>query len=132
LTFARLLAKPLPLPEQENAVSLALRLILQKTIPEQIFLFGSGARWERTAYSDLDFLLIYSSKEDLKLARDSGVFSVSSALGIPCDFLLFDLKSFSENTQRSGVCQVVYEEGLLLFENRVQLFKKGNADGSEK
>ena len=116
MTFAKLLAKPLSAADQANLVTQAVALILQKTNPTRIFLFGSAGRSEMTDYSDLDLALVFEDSNAVKLARKSGVFSISGVLNWPCDLLLFDKLTFETNSEIGGVCQIIKEEGRVLFE----------------
>jgi predicted nucleotidyltransferase len=80
----------------EDQIESAVAILVREAQPEQIILFGSYARGEATAESDLDLLVVgkevrHSQAEMARLRR------ALSPLRIPVDILVTDVKHLSSS-----------------------------------
>ncbi len=79
----------------EKAIREAITRLVQKAMPEQIFLFGSYARGDFRDTSDLDFLVI---KREVKSRRKETValYDAVRSMRIPVDILLISQATFDK------------------------------------
>ena len=113
MSLTRLSEKPLAANELERRIKSVTDEILRICKPSKIILFGSGADGTAKPSSDLDFAVIFSSKEDRRSAKE--IYKISAKVGFPIDFLLFDEISFNEKLELGGVCELIKAEGRELF-----------------
>lgn len=118
MVLARLLAEKIPDEQAAALVERAAAWIRDKFHPAAIWLFGSAARHEMTEFSDLDFLVLFEGREELRQARTNGIFKLSSCIGWPVDLIVMLYDTFAEKSQIGGVCQIAKEEGVCLYESK--------------
>ncbi len=116
-------AKPLAISQITKKEGEALQTFVQRLLAElgqqvaQVFLFGSKARGDSSADSDVD-VLILAKDEDWQLQKT--ISKISSQIDLDYDILLNTLliadkrwKQMSE--ERFSICRNVEREGILLF-----------------
>jgi uncharacterized protein len=85
----------------EDSIQEAVRLLVEAAHPEKIILFGSYARDDFTADSDLDFLVILSAVDDtfeemMRMER------VLLSLSVPVDVLVYSADDVRERAHLRG------------------------------
>ncbi len=116
-------AKPLAVSQITKKEGEALQTFVQRLLAElgqqvaQVILFGSKARGDSSADSDVD-VLILAKDEDWQLQKT--ISKISSQIDLDYDILLNTLliadkrwKQMSE--ERFSICRNVEREGILLF-----------------
>lgn len=100
--------------ETQERVKRALSLVLICCKPQNVILFGSAARGELTASSDIDMVVVLKECLDLK-----SLFKILSAkkaeLPFDVDFFLVDENTFAEKSQIGGVFFDAFWEGKVLY-----------------
>ncbi len=99
----------------KSIVDAKLKFILSLCTPHQIFVFGSAARNEMTDHSDVDLALIFIEEAELRAAREV-VFRRSPGDEWPQDLLLYIKSDFERKKNTGGVCQLIAQEGICIFE----------------
>ena len=97
------------------------RLVRSGALPHisKVILFGSGARSELTEISDLDFCVIVHEGTDVKLIKRMIAQAPREAGDeVVYDVLVFDGETFQSKSQMGGVCQIIAEEGLVIFSSQ--------------
>jgi predicted nucleotidyltransferase len=102
------------LPEIRRLVA----LITAKIIPEKIILFGSYARGDNQADSDIDILIIV---KNLKNEREVTGLLYKSLLkediAVPVDLLAIDNEKYDKLKNRNGyIYKTIEQEGKILYE----------------
>jgi len=89
--------------------------------PEQIYLFGSSARGEERAGSDLDFLVVLPDDAPRELLISGKEYRLLSGIPVPVDVVPFR-RSFFE-ARRSWLMSlpaIVAREGKLVYDARAE------------
>jgi predicted nucleotidyltransferase len=101
--------------EDTNArVQQVLRLVLECCQPMQVVLFGSAARGELTASSDIDMVVVVEDACFVK-ALQKQLCANSGGLLFPVDFLVTDRETYQKKSQIGGVYFDAAHEGIILF-----------------
>ena len=100
--------------ETESLVESKLKWILDGCSPTRVILFGSASRGELTDYSDVDFAVLFDSIPALIEGRKT-LFSRPRLDDWPQDILCFEEADFLRRVQTGGVCEIIAEEGQVLF-----------------
>lgn len=95
-------------------VSPLLAAILERTAPSAVLLFGSAARGDFDACSDLDFVVIYPSLEIASEARHK-LYQQRPASAHAVDFLCVDEATFLQRSKLGGVYFNAAIEGKWLY-----------------
>jgi predicted nucleotidyltransferase len=105
--------------EYSQALSDALDRILDHLINrskvEQVILFGSYAAGRRDLFTDLDLLVVMSSKQDF-LSRTVELYQQLTA-GVDLDLLVYTPEEFEQQRQRGFVRQAL-KTGRVLYEKK--------------
>lgn len=97
-----------------------VRVIVREVDPEQIYLFGSQARGEARADSDVDLLIVERKPfgpQHSRFQEINRIYRVLSSFRIPKDILLYSDDEFAK--WRNSINHVIgrcYREGKLLYE----------------
>ncbi len=110
-----LLPKKLQYEFQQRLIEYQIQRILSCCDPSAIILFGSAAECKMTESSDIDIAVLFPDMISLAQARRTLYLMAPGEHSWPCDLLLFTSSEFLEKLQRGGVCEVIREEGRLLF-----------------
>ena len=114
MVLAKINAIPLPKEEVENLVARLLAEILRRLEPLEIILFGSAARGQMTAYSDLDVVIVIDEAHDIKpTIRKLG--GVSAVLHWPVDLLVVDKRQYDVKKDLGGVFWDAHAFGTMIF-----------------
>ncbi len=100
-----------------------LKYILTKSNPLAVYLFGSLAQDQYTDVSDIDLALVYASKVELKSAKKQ-ILNNRPFLDVAIDFLFFTDEEFQQKSQRGGVCQIIHEDGEILYQGQKNVASK--------
>ena len=95
--------------EAEKIASIIHRVLK----PKSLFLFGSAARGEFTSQSDFDFLLLYSSGEDLRKGQKllRSIYPISE---YPVELVWMLDDDFATKMKIGGLPFIVAQEGIQL------------------
>lgn len=93
---------------------------------EQILLFGSMARNEMTAASDIDLAVIFSSREFAIHHKGTLRQIKNQTISWPCDIFVCDRNWFNQRRVLGGVCMHIDSDGKTLFLR----LEKGDHDGT--
>jgi predicted nucleotidyltransferase len=94
-------------------------LITSKISPERIVLFGSYARGENKANSDIDILIIVKNLEnERKITGSLYKELLSNSISIPIDFLAVDYDKYNKLKDKIGyIYKTIEQEGQILYPN---------------
>lgn len=97
----------------ENVISTVQRYFQARTLPvDKVWLFGSFARSEQTAESDVDLLIRFSADSNVDLWDYAGILQdLEDLLGIKVDLA-------KEGKLRPGIEQEVDKEKILIYERK--------------
>ena len=115
--MSRFSPKPVSNEECQKIVKKKLEWILKLCSPSRVWVFGSAARCDMTDHSDVDLALIFDDKSKLKAARDK-VFVRAPDDEWPQDILLYIESDFERKKKVGGVCQIIAEDGVCLYERK--------------
>jgi predicted nucleotidyltransferase len=102
----------------ELVIAKAAKLLNKALNPKKIILFGSHARNEATATSDLDFLLVMENGTNRRKTA-AFAYSVLGTIGIPKDIVVATEEDLQNTTQYDGtVLSPALAEGKVLYENK--------------
>ena len=110
----KLLAKPLTVNEQEFLISAFKDRLLSYPGLAHLYLIGSAQRMEMTDASDLDFVAVFSSIEDMVKAKEQ-FYGTPRPVEWPCDILWYLEPDFKRRAAIGGVCMIALQDGLKLF-----------------
>jgi predicted nucleotidyltransferase len=106
--------------ERKDLLDRMVRRIVAEVGPEQIFLFGSWAKGEERADSDLDLLVV--EREEFGPARSrraemARVWGALSGFGVPVDVLLFSRAEIERHRGAiNHVAARALREGRMLYD----------------
>ena len=106
----KILAKRLPVTDVEELKVKVVRLILERSSPDAVYIFGSAVRNEMTTSSDIDVACIFEGEQAAKTAR-SELRGLSAALGWPVDLLIYDEETFMKQAEIGGICHMIKYDG---------------------
>lgn len=116
MVLAKLTASHLDKSRQKEILGAAASFIKNTGISyEEVLVFGSAARKEMTAYSDLDLLVIVSESSKCPEVYRALV-GLSTAIQWPVDLVVSDRKSYKERSNLGGLFAIVKIEGRPLVE----------------
>jgi predicted nucleotidyltransferase len=96
-----------------------VRRIVEVVQPEKIVLFGSRARGDARAGSDLDLLVIAKSKEP-RYRRSVPLYGALSDIQVPMDILVYSPKEVKEwSGVRQAFVTTALREGQVIYERQV-------------
>ncbi len=113
--MSRFAPKKISASETAALIDSKLKWILAGCTPNRVILFGSASRGELTDHSDVDFALLFESAEALTAAKKT-LFSRPREDDWPQDILLFVEADFVRKTQTGGVCEIIADEGKVIFQ----------------
>ncbi len=89
--------------------------IVRRHAPLSVYLFGSSiAGGTRHESSDIDLAIILSNFADVKPCQ-AAVYPAPPLTSEKLDLLFYAQDSFSKKAGHGGVCQVIWEEGQLIY-----------------
>jgi predicted nucleotidyltransferase len=109
--------------ETQKEVDKRLQWILEACSPVKIILFGSAAKGTMNQNSDLDFIVIFSNEENLKITSQK-VLGRKPPHSIPADILFYHLDNFNKRASIGGICFVAAQEGKVMYEAAPIVFSK--------
>jgi predicted nucleotidyltransferase len=93
---------------------------------ESVILFGSLARNEMTAASDIDLAIIVDQPSRVKSTKETVRQCKRSNLTWPADLFICDREWYEKRKDFGGICMAIASQGKILFERS----KGGLADGT--
>lgn len=112
----KLTAKPLDPEDMQKIIQSKLDWITANSQPQKVILFGSAARESMTEASDVDLIIIYSNREELKQAKEQ-LFKSRPVNDWPHDILFYTSEDFLKSVAKGGgACWLANKEGKTLFE----------------
>lgn len=105
--------------DANDLVNSKLKWILAGCSPTRVILFGSAARGELTDYSDVDFAVQFESATALTEGCKT-LFSRPRDDDWPQDILLFVEADFARKVQTGGVCEIIADEGKVIFQRSLE------------
>ncbi len=108
----RLNAKTLTVEESKDIIQRSLELIILRSDPDKVILFGSAARNEMTVASDLE------DSSALERGRKA-FYSAPRRLNWPLDLIFVSQEAFDNQAATGGLFQICRDEGR-------KLYQKGN------
>jgi len=104
----------------ETVLAEMVQAIVREVDPEQIYLFGSHARGEARADSDVDLLVVEREPFGPRHSRFQQInrlYRALSSFRIPKDILLYSRDEFAKwRNSLNHVVSCCYREGKLLYE----------------
>ena len=101
-----------------DTIEEAIRRMVEYFHPEQIYLFGSSARGDARASSDLDFLVVLpddAPREQLL----GGIYQHLSGIPVPIDVVAYRRRAFEERSDwLMSLPAIVLREGKLVYDAR--------------
>ena len=82
--------------------------------PEEIYLFGSAAEGKMNRLSDLDFCIVFSSKDAVKNSKKK-IFSQPPFSEFAIDWVLVDRDTFDRKKELGGVCFDAFKYGRKVY-----------------
>jgi predicted nucleotidyltransferase len=127
--MSRFLPKPVSAEVCQNVLARKKNWILTLCSPARVIVFGSAARNELTDHSDIDLALLFENSEDLNAAREV-VFYRDPDDEWAQDLLLYLESDFERRKHLGGVCQLIFEEGICIYERNKSESSKTRKDFS--
>ena len=92
-------------------------IIVSVASPDQIILFGSYARGDNTAKSDIDLLILKKGlKNGRKLIGSIYMAFLDNKIGVPVDLLAIDYNRYLElNNEIGYVYKTIKEQGKVIY-----------------
>jgi predicted nucleotidyltransferase len=118
-----------------NKIDEALKIIVQRLVagldPERIILFGSHARGEASADSDLDLLIVVDESAEQPHVRMRRAYEHVGAVGCPKDFLVMTRAEFERKCAcPTSLARLANDTGIVLYERGDKGRSSGLADQS--
>ena len=100
-------------PNQVMKEAKEIALVLSQTDPLKLYLFGSAAEGKMTDQSDFDFLLVFETAAQIKLAQKKlkKHYPLSQ---YPVDIIWVTQEEYQRKKELGGICFVVEREGLIM------------------
>lgn len=111
----KLIANHIPRSEFTSTLHRIVEDILSVSTPLRVILFGSLARDQFKEGSDIDLAIIFSDCADPNFERRN-IHRNRTELSVPIEFLVFRESEFESRLKSGGVCQIIADEGEVLFE----------------
>lgn len=83
---------------------------------ESVILFGSLARNEMTAASDVDLAILVDHPSRVKSTKEKSRQCKRSSLTWPADLFICDREWYEKRKDFGGICMAIASEGKILFE----------------
>ena len=105
---------------RDQAIEEITHRLVEYYHPERIYLFGSAARGDGGADSDLDFCVVIPDDAPDELARGGGIYSVLRGMGYPKDVVPWRRGDFDARAAhvRASLPATIVREGKLLYDSR--------------
>lgn len=116
--MSRFAPQKIPQETIDSLILSKLKWILDGCDPSRVFLFGSAARGELTDHSDFDFAVLFATAPQLRDARKT-LFARPRTDDWPQDILLFVKEDFERKKEIGGVCEIIAEEGKILYKKEL-------------
>jgi predicted nucleotidyltransferase len=102
----------------EEAITEITRRLVEFYQPERVYLFGSTARGERTANSDLDFLVLIPDEAPVELLRGTGLSRVLAGIPLAVDVIPWRRSDFDGRAAHvvASLPATVVREGRLVYD----------------
>ena len=110
-----LISEALEYDYQQYLIGRQAERILSCCDPSALILFGSAARNQMTDASDIDIALLFPDTESLIQAKRRLYALPPCPDPWPCDMVCYTIVEFQERVQRGGLCELIREEGRLLY-----------------
>lgn len=102
--------------DQAAELSGALERIISALQPERIYLFGSQARGDARADSDIDLLVVVPYTDEFPHRLDQAAYRAMGLLMLPIDVLVMTAEEFELRSRaRSSLPATALREGKLLY-----------------
>lgn len=96
--------------ETDALVATRLKWILEVASPTCVLVFGSAARYEMRADSDLDFIVITQNEDEVASTR-ARVLGRKPPHDVAADVLFLSEERFLERASLGGACYLALQEG---------------------
>lgn len=105
---------------RDESIAEITRRLVEYYQPERIYLFGSAARADASADSDLDFCVVVPDGTPDGLLRSGAVYSLLRGMGYPKDVIPWRRTDFDARAEhvRASLPATVVREGKLLYDAR--------------
>jgi predicted nucleotidyltransferase len=100
--------------ETDDRVRLVLNAILSVCTPHSVILFGSAARHELTASSDIDVVVVFLDVSDIRTSQKL-LYAKSGELPFPVDFLVVDKETYDHKSLIGGALFDARHQGRILL-----------------
>jgi predicted nucleotidyltransferase len=112
----KLTAEKLSTEQTDELITNRVNWILRYTKPQKIVLFGSAANDAMSTASDLDLIVIFQSRLELKQDMAT-LYKNYLCDGWPTDLLSYTSEEFETQQQKGGgVCWLAAREGRVLYD----------------
>ena len=103
-------------PAELQDLDRILRTLVDHFHPERIFLFGSQARGEATAESDVDLLIVVAQTTEPTYRLEQEAYRLIGAHEVPLDILVMPRSEFEWRSRAmASLPAIVLREGRLLY-----------------
>ncbi len=120
MVLAQLTAPKLSKEFTDNLLIKLIDAINSRDIKANIILFGSAARNEMTAFSDIDLIFVVATIDDIKPTRKA-LSKLSIQIDWPIDLLIIDKNNFEIKSAIGGVYFDAVHEGRNLISKLEEL-----------
>jgi uncharacterized protein len=105
--------------DTEQAIGEAVRRLVEYFRPEQVYLFGSTARGEAGAGSDLDFLVVVGDDAPRRLLTSGKEYEKLSGIPVAVDVVPMRRSAFESRKGRlMSIPALALREGRLVYDGR--------------
>ena len=104
--------------ERDGGVGEIVRRLVRAYQPERVYLFGSSARGDAGADSDLDIMVVVNDNAPPELQRSRRAYEVLRGTGVAADILVWPRSAFDARlVLKSSLPSTIVREGKLLYAN---------------
>ena len=114
MALAKLSAKKYSRQEIDPIIRAMNQHVVQQVHPESVFLIGSCTRNAFTDYSDIDFVIVVETDDDVRHGRKM-IHLGRPHQSIPVDFILMSKEAFDADRDLGGMAFEATHNGELLY-----------------
>lgn len=111
----RIVRKPIPKIQVEQALEILKTVILAAGPVYSIYLFGSASRSDMSDQSDIDLLVVMEKVTDIRPAQKN-LRSIQTLTPFPIDVVWVERAEFDRKKVLGGVCFIAFHEGRQLYQ----------------